>query len=469
MQILNNKEIPKRLAVELLHNPFIGICITDGKGVVLAVNEAQSRITSIPAEGFLGKSMDRLVEEKLLSASSSVEVLKSKQSIMMHQTLSNGKSYEVRGIPIYNDNNEIEYIISYLLDVSELETAKERLYRLQEDKAKIADKYVELKRILEQSGTIVYQSKMMKNIVDMVKKVADRDTTVLITGPSGSGKELIADMLHNNSGRKEGPFLKVNCAAIPEQLLESELFGYEAGAFTGSSQKGKKGLFEAADGGTLLLDEIGEMPLNLQVKLLRVLQEREVRRIGGSKMIKIDIRVVAATNANLTTLIVERKFREDLFYRLNVIEIKLPGLEDRRDDIPLLIEHFMKVFNTKYDTKKDIQWEAFRYLSNRKYPGNVRELQNVVERIVVQSAHDLITLRDAYEAFGIYDTDSKLNDIPITFEELEGVPLRNLMEDYEKRILIEYKKRYGNGTAMARKLKVDQSTMSRKLAKYDLN
>lgn len=460
-------EIPQKLSYILLNNPFIGICITDGAGKVIAVNEAQTRITSISADQFIGKCMKDLVKNKLLNESSSVEVLKKQEEVYMKQTLRNGKSYLVRGVPIFYEDS-IEYVVSYLLDVSDLETAKEKMQQLEADKHEIEYKYEALKIVLDHSDSIIYQSKVMQGVVELSKRVADSDAAVLITGPSGAGKELIANLIHNESKRKNKPFIKINCAAIPEQLLESELFGYESGTFTGGSSKGKKGIFEYADGGSLLLDEIGEMPLSLQTKLLRVLQDHEIRRIGGNKTIRVDIRLIASTNACLKQLISEKKFRQDLYYRINVIEIRVPSLSKRKDDIPLLIQHFIRLFNAKYSVSKTIQWEALKYLASNQYPGNVRELSNVIERLIVQSTEDIITLKDSYEALGLLKFENGEKEDSINLKEMQGESLKQIMAKYESRILGEYMKIYKNGVTVAEKLKTDQSTISRKLARYNI-
>jgi len=229
---------------------------------------------------------------------------------------------------------------------------------------------------------IVGTSDAILNLVETVKKVAQTDTTVLILGESGTGKSLIAKAIHFMSRRKEKPFITINCAAIPETLLEAELFGYEKGAFTGATTS-KKGKFELADGGTIFLDEIGDMPLSLQVKLLRVIQDKEIERLGGEKVIKVDVRIIAATNRDLKSMVEEGKFREDLYYRLNVVPVYVPPLRERREDIPVLIEHFLENFNSKYGKRVRISPEALEVLMDYDWPGNVRELENTVERLVV--------------------------------------------------------------------------------------
>jgi len=231
---------------------------------------------------------------------------------------------------------------------------------------------------------IVGQSDAILSLVEVIKKVAATDSTVLITGESGTGKSMIAKAIHFLSGRKDGPFITINCTAIPETLLEAELFGYERGAFTGAHAP-KKGKFELANGGTVFLDEIGDMPLSLQAKLLRVLQDKEIERLGSEKVIKVDLRVIAATNRDIHTLVKEGKFREDLYYRLNVVPIHVPPLRERKEDIPLLIEHFLRTYNSKYGKNVRLSPEAVEILIEYSWPGNIRELENTVERLVVMN------------------------------------------------------------------------------------
>ncbi len=231
---------------------------------------------------------------------------------------------------------------------------------------------------------IVGTSDAMMNLIETIKKVAETETTVLITGESGTGKSLIARAIHFMSKRKDKPFVTINCAAIPETLLEAELFGYERGAFTGAYTS-KRGKFELANGGTIFLDEIGDMPLSLQAKLLRVLQDKEIERLGSEKILKVDVRIIAATNRDLRLLVKEGKFREDLYYRLNVVPIHVPPLRERKEDIPLLVEHFLSHFNSKYGKRVRISPEAMKVLIDYEWLGNVRELENTIERLVVMN------------------------------------------------------------------------------------
>ena len=461
--------LPEYLLNDLLDNPFVGIIIADKEGKIIAINDAHSRITKTPKESIINTNVVNWVENEHASVSATKQVLKTKKSTMMHQILKNGASHDTSAMPVFDEEGNLAYVVNYLVDVTELSETRRKLKKLMTDKEEFKDKYKLLLEALNVKGSVVYQSDKMAAVVERARKVADSSATVLITGPSGSGKELIASILHDESIRKKEPFVKINCAAIPENLLESELFGYAPGAFTGGSRNGKKGLFEAAEGGSILLDEIGEMPYSIQAKLLRVLQEQEVRRIGSDKTAKINVRIIASTNADLKELIEKKLFREDLYYRLNVINLDIPSLSERKEDIPLLIEHFICVFNEKYKFNKHIHHETLRYLSTKKYSGNVRELRNVVERLFIQSDGDEIVLEDALEIFGEKKTGISLfayetSELNIKY----GATLKEMMDEYEKKILEEYSTKYKTATDIGKALGVDRTTISRKMEKYGL-
>jgi transcriptional regulator with PAS, ATPase and Fis domain len=313
------------------------------------------------------------------------------------------------------------------------------------------------------SKQFVIHSPRMKELVKIATRIARVDSTVLIQGESGVGKELIADVIHTNSNRKKGPLIKINCGAIPENLLESEFFGYEPGAFSGASKNGKIGLFELAAGGILFLDEIGDMPLSLQVKLLRVLQDKEITRVGGIKKLSVDIRILTGTNRNLNEMILNGQFRQDLFYRLNVIPIRVPALRERLEDIPVLSNYFMDYFNKKYRTSninKTLDPNVIAYFMDHDWPGNVRELENLIERLVVTTAHDKILVDD----LPLWLNRSHYNaDL-----DLESVSLRCAVEDTERKILENAFSRCKSTYEIARALDVNQSTVVRKAAKYGI-
>jgi TyrR family helix-turn-helix protein len=303
----------------------------------------------------------------------------------------------------------------------------------------------------------------MRELLDTVIRVAQVDSTVLITGESGTGKELVAEIIHNNSARKDKPFIKVNCGAIPENLLESELFGYEAGAFTGANKGGKPGYFELADGGTILLDEIGDLQYSLQVKILRFLQDREISRLGGGGPVKVDVRILAATNRNLLDMIQKKQFREDLYYRLNVVPINVPPLRDRKEDIPGLVYHFIQMFNRKYQMAKRISPEVISCFMKYEWPGNVRELENIIERLVVVTSSDLIDIDNLPMYIGMHNLAAPR--VIVT-----GIlPMQEAIESLEKQLIEKAYSQFRTTRQMAAELKVNASTIVRKANRYGIS
>ena len=446
-------------------NPLIGITITDGEGTILTVNPSQSRITGMDKSQWVGHNVHDLTEAGILINSGTIQIMNTHQPGTVHQRLGNGKNFFVQAYPIYDDAGVMRYVLNYLIDVSELNTLKEELYKVRNENLEIAKTLDSLRSMIFQEQRMVYSSKKIQSLVNTLTLVADSDTTVLITGASGVGKEMIARELHAKSHRRDQPFVKISCEAIPATLLESELFGYEPGAFTGAGKGGKIGLFEEADKGTVFLDEVGEIPPELQVKLLQVLQEHAVRRLGSTKKIPVDIRVIAATNANLRQMIREKRFREDLFYRLNVIPLQVPGLDQRREDIPLLAQHFLDMFNGKYGKRKSFSLDAAAYLATLKYEGNVRQLRNLIERAVLLSPSDTINVVDVRVVYELRDGEEAPEE-PQTA--IFGKPLRQTLEEREREVLQACWARYKNEAAVARVLEVSQPTISRKLRKYNI-
>ncbi|MGE5404143.1 MAG: sigma 54-interacting transcriptional regulator, partial [Candidatus Saccharibacteria bacterium] len=310
-------EYVKSLNAELdaiINSSFDGLYITDGQGVTLRINQACERISGLQEKDFVGKSMHELVSTGILSRSATILVLEKKQPATTTLTTITGATLLVSATPVFDEEGNIFRVVTNVRDISELNMLKQRVEQLEGLKNHFESQMNQMR--LQLSRELIFKNKSMENIAYMAFKVAEVDSTVLISGESGVGKEVIAEIIQRHSNRKDGPFVKLNCAAIPESLLESELFGYEPGAFTGAKKEGKPGLFEVANEGTLLLDEIGDMPLHLQVKLLRAIQQREVTRVGGTEPISIDVRIIAVTNKDLAALVKKELFREDLYYRL---------------------------------------------------------------------------------------------------------------------------------------------------------
>ena len=304
-------------------------------------------------------------------------------------------------------------------------------------------------------------SKSIIDIRTMIEKLAPTDATVLIIGESGCGKEIVAKELHNLSSRNNSNYMKINCAAIPDNLLESELFGYEKGAFTGANLKNKQGMFELTSDGTLLLDEIGEMPLNLQSKLLRVLQEKEYMRLGGQQSIKVNTRIIAASNRDLLKMVAQGHFRMDLYYRLNVVPIYVPPLRERKEDISLLSNHFLEYFNSKYSKSKFFTDDGIILLENRQWLGNVRELMNSIERLVIICNADQL--------------DAAILKTLITSPEEAFIPevensnsLEKMVSDFEKKIIENAIQTHKTTYKAAESLDINQSTLYRKAKKYHI-
>lgn len=451
---------------EVINSSFDGIVISDAKGKIMYQNPAYERITELSTEFCIGKNLQSLVDKGIIDVSASLKAIKGNRAITISQKIKTGKSVLVSAVPIRNKQGEIIKIVNNVRDLTQLNNLETEIQQLEIKNQRIHEELQQLKGISDPKYSIIAHSTQMKDVIDRALRVAQIDSGVLIQGPSGVGKEKIVDLIHRNSIRKDGPLIKINCGAIPESLLESELFGYESGSFTGATKKGKAGLFEAANNGTIFLDEIGEMPLQLQVKLLRILQEREVVRIGGTTPIQVDVRVIAATNRNLSDMIEETKFREDLYYRLNIIPIKIPPLVQRVEDIIPLIYHFTNNLNIKYGLNRSFSSEVLETFANYKWPGNVRELQNIVERVVLMSQHSEITMDDLQRELNLNSDSIQVSNSNTLIT--HHLPLKDQVESFEESIIREAIKIYPSIRKAAIALKIDQSTLVRKLQKYKI-
>jgi len=446
----------------IIQSSFDGLFVTDSEGRVVRVNRAYERITGLNEKDLLGKTMEDMIEEGMFSNSASLLVLEKKEPVTIIQENRNGKVTLVTGNPVFDDSGEIFRVVTNVRDITELNPLKQELEQAR-GLTRHYEHQLQQLRIVYSGGKLVVNSDKMRALVDLVMRLAQVDSTILIQGESGVGKELIAETIHNNSPRKDGPFIKVNCGAIPENLLESELFGYEDGAFTGARKEGKIGLFELAAGGTLFLDEISELPLNLQVKLLRTIQEKEVTRVGGAHPIKVDIRIIAGSNRDLAAMVKAKKFREDLYYRLNVVPVYVPPLRERKEEIPALVAHFLNRFNEQYDLNKNVAPAVVDVFMNYDWPGNVRELENLIERLVVITPGDVITT-DELPPYLL----SKPSDISVRVSVADVVPLKHAIESVERQILEKAFLRFKSTRRVAKELGVNQSTVVRKAAKYNI-
>jgi PAS domain S-box-containing protein len=441
----------------VFESSYDGLYITDGEANTLRLNEAFERILGVKADECIGRNMRELVAEGVYSRSGTLLALEKQDQVTITLQAKTGKTALVTSTPIRDEHGNIILVVTNVRDISELNELQEKL-GYAEGLSRFFQS--ELQEMKLRTQCVIHSSKM-RELISMVVRIAAVDSTVLIQGESGVGKELVANTIHSNSNRREQPMIKINCGAIPENLLESELFGYEPGAFTGASKQGKVGMFEVANQGILFLDEIGDLPLGLQVKLLRVLQDKEILRVGGTKPIKVDVRIIAGTNYNLKEMVEKKLFRKDLFYRLNVIPITVPPLRERREDIPILANHFLDNFNQKHGMNKKLSGSILAYFMEYDWPGNVRELENLIERLVVTSLNQTITAHDL-SAWSELKPENKSD------EDHGIVPLQDALENTERRILENAFSVCKSTYEVARALGISQPTVVRKAAKYGI-
>ncbi len=370
------------------------VFVTDGQGIILFLNPTAERICGVKKEDVIGKHVSELEKQKKISSSITLAVLKTREKVEILQQLQSGKTVIAQGSPVFDEQGNIFRVIITSKDVNEINNL---VKKIETQNFVLASKEKELDLMKEAFFNNHHSAcfgQGLAQVKETVVKIAPTDLTVLIQGESGVGKEVIAKLIHSLGPRNKHSLIKINCGLIPENLIESELFGYESGAFSGANKNGKIGKVELADQGTLFLDEIGEMPLNLQVKLLEFLQDREFTRVGGIKKNAVNTRVVAATNCDLKSMVQQGKFREDLFYRLNVFPIRIPPLRERKEDVKTFAEYFLKKFNDKYKLNKQFESDVMDLLLKYDWPGNVREFENVMERAVVNSEGDFIETSD---------------------------------------------------------------------------
>ncbi|EEK74303.1 sigma 54-interacting transcriptional regulator [Bacillus mycoides] len=460
MEIEYIKDLNKDLHA-ILSSIYDEILVVNHKGELIRYSETViNDFWGSNLKDLLGKNLLDLEKKGLFSPSVTRLVLEKQKKVSVVQETKSGRKILAVGNPVFNENGELHRIIIASRDITEatrLKTELHEIKKISEQYKKELDDFKNKDRFLKK---LIYCSPKMEQIINQAKKIADFSSNVLISGESGVGKEVIAQAIHQLGNRSSKPFLKLNCGAIPETLLESELFGYTKGAFTGADKNGKEGYFKRADQGILFLDEIGEMPLHLQVKLLRVLQEQEVIPIGSTTPMKINVQIIAATNKSLEKMVESGTFREDLFYRLNVIPLRVPSLRERMEDVPVLAFHFLQQLNKKYNKNYHLTPDALNLLEFYSWPGNVRELQNMIERLVV-SADDPVIEAEFVSKFLTPGYDFNKSKPVIT----RVLPLQEALHSVEEQLILLAMKQYKTTTRAAKALGISQSSVSRKYQK----
>ena len=451
---------------ELLNYYYGNIFVVDGKGKIIYANASAAESVGSTIDDITGKNCQEMEMEGYYDKSVALDAIRKKKRVLSVYKTRIGLNVVCSANPILDECGNVTRVVVFSQDEALM---REIMNDVEEERKKNISIQQTLSYIQEKMAcqNIVSSSLEMERLFKMLLNVARTDTTVTIYGESGTGKEVLANFVHQNSMRSNKPFIPINCAAIPAELMEAEFFGYEKGSFTGANREGKAGLFEMADHGTIFLDELGEMPLSLQSKLLRVLESGEVKRIGSSKTIKTDVRIIAATNRNLTKMVDEKTFREDLYYRLNVIPVNIPPLRERPEDIEALSEHFLNEFNRKYGRNVEISEEVLNKFKKYSWPGNIRELKNEIERYVVTEGQVSSVLNDNIR-HSMTDVNIKFTNSNISKNiTVKNIPLKEVMDRYE----IEYIRHViddceGVMTEAAKRLGIHHSALYKKIDKF---
>jgi PAS domain S-box-containing protein/TyrR family helix-turn-helix protein len=446
-----------------------GLWVQDSDGTIININTVSEMINGIKARDVIGKSIYDLVDEGIFEGVVTPEILRTRRQF---STLSfikkTRKKVLVTGTPILDESGNVSLIVSNERDLTHWNSVKEDLERSRRVAEKYKDEFEELSLLKSGQSEIVAESREMKQVLRIGMKLARMGASnILIQGESGTGKGLLAKFIHGSGKRKAKPFIQINCAALPESLLEAELFGYEKGAFTGAREQGKIGLFELAHNGTLFLDEIGDLPLSVQAKLLKYLDDQEILPLGGIQRKKVDCTIIAATNQDLDRLTEEKRFRQDLFFRLNTFMIHIPPLRHRSVDIIKMTEYFVDRFNREYQVKKRFTPEAMLKLQAHSFPGNVRELQNIIKNAIVLSENDVL---DEIFANSV-GVGSKIISGHKQSNSVIQYPMRlqDRVESMEKEVLADALDRFKSTRKIAQNLGTSQSSIMRKLKKYTLS
>jgi PAS domain S-box-containing protein len=445
-----------------------GIYMTDEKGKTIYVNDAFLNLSGLSRDDLIGKTVYDLRDGDVLPNSCCAKVIETKDSVSTINNYYTGQKCLVSGSPIRDEKGNLKRTIAVVRDVSELEMLMKNIAKEETLSMSFSKRMEELGTKAAEREIIITKNSKMKSLYEKADRLADVDSSILILGETGVGKDFLTTYIHTQSPRKDrGNLIKINCGAIPEHLIESELFGYEEGAFTGAQKGGKKGLFEEAGEGTIFLDEIGDMPYTLQVKLLNALNDKKFYRIGGNRAIEFKARIIAATNANLKELVKEKKFRADLYYRLNVVTLYIPPLRERKEDILPLASNFLDYYNSKHRRNCYFTPECMESFLMYKWPGNIRELKNIIERMVLISED--VTIDESLFREQVSQEPIQ-NEMTELFQKSKSrLPLKEQMEIHEKGILERALLETETLKEAAERLKVDVSTIVRKKQKYNID
>lgn len=421
------------------------IFVADSAGKTMRINKAFEYVAQMERKNLLGRNVNEIESDGIFKPSVCALALREKRRVAVLQQIGNVEDIVVTGVPVYNERGGLFRVTTNALRLNEVDSLTSFI---KGTRRQLKDKPVEEERLIS-------ESEIMKAILHLIDLVKNADASILLTGETGVGKGVLARYIHNTSKRAKARMVEINCGAIPEPLLESELFGYESGAFTGADKRGKPGLIELSDGGTLFLDEISELPLTLQVKLLHFLQNKKIIRVGGTQEIAIDVHIIAASNKPLKELVEKDLFRSDLYYRLNVIPIDIPPLRERREDIVPLAEYFVKKYSEKNGKKAYLDEKTLRYLQNQMWYGNIRELENFIERLVVTEG------AASFENIDLHKISGGEEGL------MQGNDNKNCrLAEIEREMVIKAYEKYGSSYKVAKELGISQTAAYRKIKKY---